>query len=84
MNKKHILIITGLAILLSHAFILYWIFLEAFFNPNYIGILEINRYNEANLEFIFMPISILLGIYATKETLKILRRQKQLNIQKDI
>jgi len=76
MNKKHILIITGLAILLSHAFILYWIFLEAFFNPNYIGILEINRLNEANLEFIFMPISLLLGLYAVKETVNILKAKE--------
>lgn len=74
-KKQRILIITGLAVLLFHSFVLYAIFLEAFAN-NFIAVFEINVYGEAYPEFIYMPVSLVLGAYAVLKTVKILRRER--------
>jgi len=76
MNKQHALIILGLSFLVSHAIILYAIFLEAYFN-DFIAVLEINVFGEAYLEFIFMPCSLVLGFYAVYEVVKKLRKEKR-------
>jgi len=69
-------ILIGLAVMLSNTIVLYLVFLEAFFDPNFIGVLEINRYGEAPIEFIFMPCSLLLGLYTVRLIGKDLKDRK--------
>lgn len=78
-NKRQtILIIIGLALLISNSFVLYAIFLEAYFN-NFIAVFEINKLGEAHVEFVFMPINLILGIYAIKLIISDLRDKKYEN-----
>jgi len=78
---KPITIIIGLAILISHAFILYAIFLEAYFN-DFVAVFEINVFGEALLEFILMPITLILGFYAVYQVTGMLRMQRKVGEQK--
>ena len=74
-KKQSWIIIIGLALMISHSFVLYSIFLEAYFN-GFIAVFEINRFGETPFEFVFMPASILLGLYAIKLIVKDLRDRK--------
>ena len=73
-NKRNLMIIIGLAFLLSPAVILYAIFIESFFN-DFKAVLEINVYGEAYVEFVFMPITILVGIWAVLQVIKKLKQE---------
>ena len=61
---KTLFTIIGLACLVSNSFVLYIAFLWAYFYNNYIFIAKINDFGEAHLEFIILPASIALGVYA--------------------
>ena len=74
-KKQTYAIIIGLALMISNSFVLYAIFLEAYFS-DYIAIFEINRFGEAPFEFVFMPCNILLGLYAISLVVKDLRDRK--------
>ena len=74
-KKQTWLIIIGLALMIANSFVLYAIFLEAYFN-NYVAIFEINRLGEAPFEFVFMPCNILLGLYAINLVVKDLRSRR--------
>jgi len=74
-KKQTWLIIIGLALMISNSFVLYAIFLEAYFN-DFVAIFEINRFGEAPFEFVFMPINILLGFNAIWFIVKDLRDRK--------
>jgi len=77
-KKQTYIIIIGLALLLANSFVLYAIFLEAYFN-NFIAVFEINVLGEAYIEFVFMPINILLGLYTVWLVVKDLRNRKHEN-----
>lgn len=74
-KKQTYAIIIGLALMISNSFVLYAIFLEAYFN-DFVAIFEINRFGEAPFEFVFMPCNILLGLYAISLVVKDLRDRK--------
>jgi len=75
-KQQTFIILIGLGLMISNSFVLYAIFLEAYFN-NYIAIFEINRFGEAPFEFVFMPCNILLGLYAIWFIVKDLRDRKR-------
>jgi hypothetical protein len=60
---KNIIIVIGIACLISNSFILFYTFFIAYLN-NYQVLIHINNFGEAHIEFIFIPISIILGIYS--------------------
>jgi len=66
LNKKLLLIIIfGYGIALSQFLVTYLVFLTAFFNNN-IAHVYTNKYGEANLEFILIPICFIfstIGLY---------------------
>lgn len=74
-KKQTWLIIIGLALMMANSFVLYAIFLEAYFN-DFVAIFEINIYGEAPFEFVFMPASILLSLYAIILVVKDLRSRR--------
>ena len=74
-KKQTWIIIIGLALMIANSFVLYAIFLEAYFS-DYIAIFEINRFGEAPFEFVFMPCNILLGLYAITLVVKDLRSRR--------
>ena len=74
-KQQTYIILIGLALMLSYSFVLYAIFLEAYFN-NYVAIFEINIYGEALFEFVFMPAGIILGLYALHLVVKDLRSRR--------
>ena len=77
MRKLEILIcFIGLACLFSNSIILFYNFISAYFN-NYQIIFKINDFGEANLELIFLPISIILGLYAILTIFKYLPKPKK-------
>lgn len=78
-KKQTWIIIIGLGLLLSNSFVLYAIFLEAIVSNNFIAVFEINKYEEAPFEFIFMPINILLGLYAIYLVITDLKDKKDEN-----
>lgn len=76
------LIIIGLAFLISNSIVLYLIFLEAYFN-DFIAVFEINRLGEAYPEFVLMPITLILGFYASHLIVKDLRDRRYESKQKN-
>jgi len=74
-KKQTYAIIIGLALMISNSFVLYAIFLEAYFN-DFVAIFEINRFGEAPFEFVFMPVNMLLGLNAIWFIVKDLRDRK--------
>jgi len=77
-RKQTWLIIIGLGLMIANSFVLYAIFLEAYFS-NYIAIFEINRFGEAPFEFVFMLANILLGLYTIKLIITDLKDRKHEN-----
>ena len=67
----------GIACLLSNSIFLFYTFISAYFN-NYQIIVRINNYGEANLELIFLPISIILGLYAILSIFKYVPKPKKI------
>ena len=61
---KNLLTIIGLVCLISNSFVLYIVFLWAYFVNDYTFVATINNFGEAHFEFILIPITILLGLYS--------------------
>jgi len=55
----------GLGCLVSNSIVLYITFLWAYFFNGYVFATQINAFGEAHVEFILLPISIILGFYAS-------------------
>jgi len=53
----------GSAFLISNSIILFFTFISAYLN-NYVITININKFGEAHIEFIFIPFSICIGIYS--------------------
>ena len=66
----------GFACLLSNSFILFYTFIAAYFNNNQI-VVTINEIGEANFELVFLPISIILGLYAILTIFKFVPKPKK-------
>ena len=62
-RSQAILIGIGVASLISHSIVLFITFILAYFQ-GYKIIIDINKFGEAHLELIIIPISIALGIYS--------------------
>ena len=62
MSIKDFISIIGIGICISHSFVLFVTFLNAFFNGGYFAI-SINLYSEAIPELILIPISIIIAMY---------------------
>ena len=60
---KELLKILGVGVLFSHSIVLYTTFLTAYFNGHRVMV-YVNRSGEANIEFIIMPITLVLGLWA--------------------
>jgi hypothetical protein len=60
---KDIIIAIGIACLISNSIVLFYTFFIAYLN-DYKVLIHINNFGEAHLEFFFIPISIVLGIYS--------------------
>jgi hypothetical protein len=54
----------GLGFLIANNIVLYLTFLWAYFFNDYVFSTNINAFGEANFEFVILPISIILGVYA--------------------
>ena len=76
-NLKKLLTVIGLGCLLSHSIILYIIFLEAYFMNDFKAVLEINRFGEANIEFVIMPVTVILGFYTVRQVMNAYKRDKK-------
>ena len=65
LSPKKILSLIGITVLLANSITLYITFLFAYFNNGKI-IVYVNNMGEANFEFILIPVTIILGLYALK------------------
>jgi len=74
---KTLFTIIGLACIVSNSVVLYIAFLWAYFYNNYIFIATINDFGEANLEFIILPASIVLGVYAMSNFFKYIQSESK-------
>jgi len=63
-RTKLVLYSVGLACLLANNIVLYLTFLYAYLGNNYQFSAHINMFGEAHLEFILLPLSLGLGMYA--------------------
>jgi len=62
-RSQAIIIGIGVASLISHSIVLFITFLSAYFQ-GYKVIIDINKFGEAHLELIVIPITIIVGIYS--------------------
>jgi hypothetical protein len=69
---KFTLICIGFGMLIANNISLLVTFIWAYFNDYEAVVVHINRYNEANIEMMLIPFTIILGCYAIYETLKYL------------
>ena len=67
---KKLLIAMGIAGFISQNILLYFTFLTAYFNSEYRVTILINKYNEAHVEFVLIPIFFVLGVWAVHQLLK--------------
>ena len=65
----------GITCLLVNSIVLYITFLWAYFSNNYVFSTNINSLGEAHIEFILLPLTIILGIYASIYLFKYIPRQ---------
>jgi len=64
-SRRQILLIAfGIASLIANSIVLYITFLLAYFSNGYVFSVNINTYGEAHLEFIIIPLSLVIGIYS--------------------
>ena len=64
----------GITCLFANSLVLYISFLWAYFSNDYVFSARINDFGEAHLEFILLPITIILGLYAIISLAKLLPR----------
>ena len=62
-KARNAVVILGLLIGISNSIVLYLSFLFAYFN-DYVFSVNINNFGEAQVEFIVLPLALLLFIYA--------------------
>lgn len=67
----------GLGCLVSNSIVLYITFLWAYFFNGYVFAAQINAFGEAHIEFIMLPISIILGLYASFSLFKQMLKSTQ-------
>jgi len=70
----------GLCCLIANNIVLLISFLWAYFFNDYIFIANINKFGEAHLELIILPVSLLLGIYAIFGILNQLKENRKLSV----
>ena len=74
---KNLMIAIGIACLISNSLVLFYTFFIAYLN-DYQVLININNFGEAHFEFIFIPISIILGLYSVIALYKLnLKSKKQ-------
>ena len=56
--------------MIANSIVLYITFLFAYFSNNYVFSININSYGEAYLEFIVLPISLVVGLYSVVNLFK--------------
>ena len=61
-QKKLLISVIGVAALIANSVVLYITFLWAYFTNDYTVTAKINTIGEVHMEFILLPISIILGI----------------------
>jgi len=64
-RSKILIYSIGLGSLVANSFVLYITFLWAYFFNDYVFSIRINALGEAHIEFVLLPISIILGLYAS-------------------
>lgn len=64
-DPKKVFSLIGITALIMNSIVLYITFLYAYFNNGSI-VVYINNVGEASIELIFIPITIVLGLYALK------------------
>jgi hypothetical protein len=65
MSKSKLLLCgIGITCLIANSVVLYISFLWAYFSNDYVFSARINDFGEAHLEFILLPLTIILGVYA--------------------
>jgi len=62
-RSQAVIVGIGVASLISHSIVLFITFLLAYFQ-GYKIIIDINKFGEAHLELIIIPVTITLGIYS--------------------
>ena len=78
---KYTLGLFGLLALFVHAIVLYIIFLAAYISGG-LATVTINAYGEEHIEFICIPLTIILGIYGINTVYKEYIREKILQAKK--
>ena len=64
-RSKILIYSIGLGCLAANSVVLYITFLWAYFFNDYVFSTRINALGEAHIEFVVLPISIILGLYAS-------------------
>ncbi len=67
----------GLIFLVAYAIVGMWLFLEAFFRPDYKTTFWINKYSEANLEFVILAVAIPTIIYFLYHIIISMRKERK-------
>lgn len=63
-QQKILLCGIGLVCLIANSLVLYISFLWAYFSNNYVFSARINDFGEAHFEFVLLPVTLVLGVYA--------------------
>jgi len=74
-QKKILLCGIGLTCLIVNSLVLYVTFLWAYLSNDYVFSASINSFGEAHIEFILLPLTIGLGLYATVSLFKYLPKK---------
>ena len=74
-QSKILLCGIGLTCLIANSIVLYVSFLWAYFSNNYVFSARINDFGEAHFEFVLLPLTIILGLYATVILFRYLPKQ---------
>ncbi len=74
-RTKNVLAFLGVGMLFAHSCSLYWMFLEAYYN-DYELLIAVNNYNEANIEFVMIPVTLIWGFYGILHYMQRLRLNK--------
>jgi hypothetical protein len=61
-NIKKVIGIMGLGMLFTHSMVMFMTFLRAYFNGGK-TLITVNSVGEANIEFILIPVSLIMGLY---------------------
>ncbi|MBN2603947.1 MAG: hypothetical protein JXA91_07450 [Candidatus Thermoplasmatota archaeon] len=70
--------ILGLGFLVANSIVLYITFLWAYFFNDFVFSASINKFGEAHVEFIILPLTIIIGTYASYKMLKSIIEKAQI------